>query len=232
MPARCRARRRPRAARPTPRATAGSGAPSGITSAISDARGGPRSARRSCMSRAVSLGAGGHLNGVEVTPTIDPCRPRTRRARHAARTRRPPCRTRGPPRPGRAWPTGGGRRRARPPSGRPRTCRRRSRPASPPGRSTGSSAWTKRTPGLTRSAYGWATCVGQRSSEHHVELREAEDEALALVDQRRPRRRRPTSPTASWSAPARRTLRPAPGCASPNRTSSVTFSVRRRSWSL
>ncbi|HEY1669284.1 MAG TPA: hypothetical protein VGG54_26620 [Trebonia sp.] len=48
----------------------GIGAPSGITSEISLASRRPRSTRKSCSISAVSLGAGGHLNGVEVTPMI------------------------------------------------------------------------------------------------------------------------------------------------------------------
>ena len=47
----------------------GIGRPSGITREISLASRSPRRVSRSCTSRAVSLGAGGHLNGVEVTPT-------------------------------------------------------------------------------------------------------------------------------------------------------------------
>ena len=47
----------------------GIGAPMGIRRAISDESRSPRSVRKSCMSSAVSLGAGGHLNGVDVTAT-------------------------------------------------------------------------------------------------------------------------------------------------------------------
>ena len=42
----------------------------GITNEISDRSRTPRSERKSCIISAVSLGAGGHLNGVEVTATI------------------------------------------------------------------------------------------------------------------------------------------------------------------
>ena len=44
-------------------------------------------------------------------------------------------------------------------------------------------AWTNRTPGFTRSRYGWTTASGKGPAEHHVELREAEDEAFGLVDE-------------------------------------------------
>ena len=47
----------------------GIGTGSGMTRAISDRWRMPRSVRKSCISNAVSLGAGGHLNGVDVTPT-------------------------------------------------------------------------------------------------------------------------------------------------------------------
>jgi hypothetical protein len=46
------------------------GAPSGITREISLRSRMPRRVRNSSTSSAVSLGAGGHLNGVEATPTI------------------------------------------------------------------------------------------------------------------------------------------------------------------
>jgi len=48
----------------------GIGAPSGITNEISLFSRRPRLLRKSCMSRAVSLGAGGHLNGVEVRTCV------------------------------------------------------------------------------------------------------------------------------------------------------------------
>ena len=48
----------------------GIGAGSGITSDTCDRSRSPRATRKSFTSKAVSLGAGGHLNGVEVTPTI------------------------------------------------------------------------------------------------------------------------------------------------------------------
>ncbi len=47
----------------------GIGTPRGMTSEISDRSRSPRWLRKSWTSSAVSLGAGGHLNGVEVTPT-------------------------------------------------------------------------------------------------------------------------------------------------------------------
>ena len=47
----------------------GIGTPNGITSATSELSRKPRRNRKSCTSSAVSLGAGGHLNGVDVTPT-------------------------------------------------------------------------------------------------------------------------------------------------------------------
>ena len=67
---RSRARRTRPAAPSTRRATAGSGAGSGMTSEICERSRSPRSVRKSCISSAVSLGAGGHLNGVEVTATM------------------------------------------------------------------------------------------------------------------------------------------------------------------
>ncbi|WP_327010516.1 hypothetical protein OHA72_26595 [Dactylosporangium sp. NBC_01737] len=48
----------------------GIGAPSGMTSSIWERSRSPRASSRSCSMSAVSLGAGGHLNGVDVTPTI------------------------------------------------------------------------------------------------------------------------------------------------------------------
>ena len=45
----------------------GIGTPKGITSETCDEPSRPRAWRNSCVSRAVSLGAGGHLNGVDVT---------------------------------------------------------------------------------------------------------------------------------------------------------------------
>ena len=60
----------------------GIGAPSGITRAISERSRSPRSVRKSCTRRAVSLGAGGHLNGVDVTPMT------TRPPSNASRTSR------------------------------------------------------------------------------------------------------------------------------------------------
>ena len=48
----------------------GIGTGSGITRVTSDCSRIPRSVSSSCISSAVSLGAGGHLNGVDVTPTI------------------------------------------------------------------------------------------------------------------------------------------------------------------
>jgi hypothetical protein len=47
----------------------GIGTPRGMTSEMDELPRMPRSTRKSCIRRAVSLGAGGHLNGVEVTPT-------------------------------------------------------------------------------------------------------------------------------------------------------------------
>ena len=46
----------------------GIGTPKGITSEIVDDSRNPWSTSQSCISSAVSLGAGGHLNGVDVTP--------------------------------------------------------------------------------------------------------------------------------------------------------------------
>ena len=47
----------------------GMGAGNGIASVTSDCSRTPRFTRFSCTRRAVSLGAGGHLNGVDVTAT-------------------------------------------------------------------------------------------------------------------------------------------------------------------
>ncbi|MBL7627700.1 hypothetical protein [Frankia nepalensis] len=66
----------------------GMGAPSGMTSEISLDSRRPRPTRKSWTSRVVSLGAGGHSNGVEVTADHPPAaelvqhRPRRERARH------------------------------------------------------------------------------------------------------------------------------------------------------
>src|SRR5208283_5985361 len=48
----------------------GIGAPNGITRLISQAPRTPRALRYSCNNNAASLGAGGHLKGNDVTPTI------------------------------------------------------------------------------------------------------------------------------------------------------------------
>ena len=48
----------------------GIGTPRGMTSEIRDLSLRPFLVRKSCMRRAVSLGAGGHLNGVDVTPMM------------------------------------------------------------------------------------------------------------------------------------------------------------------
>ncbi len=66
----------------------------------------PRSMSRSCTSSAVSLGAGGHLNGVERDADDDPAAREVGEHVAQRRRRRPRCRTRGRPRPGRASPTG------------------------------------------------------------------------------------------------------------------------------
>lgn len=47
----------------------GIGTPRGITNDTCETPPRPRASRKSCISSAVSLGAGGHLNGVDVTPT-------------------------------------------------------------------------------------------------------------------------------------------------------------------
>ena len=91
--------------------------------------------------------------------------------------RRPRCRTRGRPRAGPAWPPDPDRRRAPRPGCRPRTSRSVLHPLRP-GRWPSTSARTKRTPGLTTSSYGCSTAPGVGAPEHHVQLREAEDEAL------------------------------------------------------
>ena len=62
----------------------GIGTPIGITSDTLDRSSRPRAARWSCTSSAVSLGAGGHLNGVDVTATTTLPARRTSRARPAA----------------------------------------------------------------------------------------------------------------------------------------------------
>ena len=66
---RCRARRTRSAAPRDAAGDGGIGTPSGITSDTLDRSSRPRAARWSWTSSAVSLGAGGHLNGVEVTAT-------------------------------------------------------------------------------------------------------------------------------------------------------------------
>ena len=107
-----------------------------------------------------------------------------RAAPRAAARRRRRSRTRCRPRRGPASRRGRSRRRA------PRRGRRpRGRRASVvTRRASGSIAvivsCRKRTPGLTMSRYGEADRVGRRPAEHHVELRVAEDERVALVDQR------------------------------------------------
>ncbi len=47
----------------------GIGTPIGMTSEIEERSRSPRCVRKSCIISAVSLGAGGHLNGADVTPT-------------------------------------------------------------------------------------------------------------------------------------------------------------------
>ena len=130
---RSRARRTRRAAPSTRRATAGSDTGNGMTSAISDRSRSPRSVRKSCISSAVSLGAGGHLNGVEVTPTIT--RPPSKSASTSRSANAPAHRVElvAALDEARASPPGGGRRRARRPGCRRRRCPRRSRPASASG---------------------------------------------------------------------------------------------------
>ena len=64
-----RSRELARAAPPTPPATAGSARRAASPARPLERSSRPRAARWSCTSSAVSLGAGGHLNGVEVTAT-------------------------------------------------------------------------------------------------------------------------------------------------------------------
>ena len=59
----------------------------GMTNETSECSRSPRSVRKSWTSRAVSLGAGGHLNGVEVTPTTT--RPPGKSARTSRRAKAP-----------------------------------------------------------------------------------------------------------------------------------------------
>ena len=103
---RCPARRSDARAASDAAGDGGIGVPSGMTREISDRSRRPRSVRKSCSSSAVSLGAGGHLNGVDVTADDDATARRSRRGRRGGRTPRPRCRTRGRPRPARAWPPG------------------------------------------------------------------------------------------------------------------------------
>ena len=121
-------------------------------------RGCPRSVRKSCINSAVSLGAGGHLNGADVTATIT--RPPSKFGEHVAQRERAGarCRTRSRPRRARASPPGADRRRARRRGCRRRRCRRRSRPASRSGSIERIVDCTNCTPGLTKSRYGWRTC--------------------------------------------------------------------------
>ena len=65
----------------------GIGTGNGMTSATSERSRMPRSVRKSCTSRAVSLGAGGHLNGVDVTATMT--RPPGKSARMSRRANAP-----------------------------------------------------------------------------------------------------------------------------------------------
>ena len=60
----------------------GIGVPSGMTTSISELSRNPRAERNSCISSAVSLGAGGHLKGVLVTATMT--RPATEGGQHLA----------------------------------------------------------------------------------------------------------------------------------------------------
>ena len=149
---RCPARRTLRAGPRRPPATGGIGTGRGMTSAISERSRHPRCVRRSCISSAVSLGAGGHLNGVDVTPTTT--RPPVERRQHVAQGEgaRPRCRTRGRPRPARAWRPGRGRR----PSATTRTSASNVPASVSTRRAAGSmartSACTNRTPGLDEVA--------------------------------------------------------------------------------
>ena len=65
----------------------GIGTPNGITNDTCEAPARPRACRNSCIRSAVSLGAGGHLNGVEVTPTTT-CPP-ANSVQHIAQRERP-----------------------------------------------------------------------------------------------------------------------------------------------
>ena len=63
----------------------GIGRPKSMTSEISLLSRSPRSTRWSCSNSAVSLGAGGHLNGVERTPMITRPPPKSASTSRAAK---------------------------------------------------------------------------------------------------------------------------------------------------
>ncbi len=65
----------------------GIGTGKGMTRLISERSRQPRRTRWSCIIRAVSLGAGGHLNGVDSTPTIT--RPPSKSASTSCRANAP-----------------------------------------------------------------------------------------------------------------------------------------------
>ena len=65
----------------------GMGTPNGITSDMDELSRSRRCTRKSWSKSAVSLGAGGHLNGVEVTPTMT--RPPSKLAKTSRRAKAP-----------------------------------------------------------------------------------------------------------------------------------------------
>ena len=221
---------------PTRRATAGSAPATASPARSRIASRSPRSVRKSCISSAVSLGAGGHLNGVDVTADDDPSA--VELGEHVAQRERAgaPCRTRGRPRrrpgvaPGsRSAPSATTRTSASnaPASVSTRLRRRIDRPDrrlhEPHAR-------------LDDVAVRVAHRVGGRPPEHHVELREPEHEAVGSGRSARRRRRHRTRPTTASSARGRRTPHPAPqpACAA-SRLSVESYPLRNlprlRLWS-
>ena len=161
----------------------GIGTGNGMTSAISDRCRTPRLTRWSCIRSAVSLGAGGHLNGVEVTATIT--RPPAKLASTSRNANAPFLRVELVPaldEPG-CRARARGRRRARRRGCRPRTHRRRSQPASRPDRSTVDVRLHEAHARLDEVAVAMTDSRWDRPPEHHFELGEAEHERVGAIDQ-------------------------------------------------
>ncbi len=93
------------------------------------------------------------------------------------------CRTRARLQPAPAWPRSRNRRRARRRARRRRTFRDPVTTRLAAGSIDRIVDCTNRTPGFTMSRYGMADGGRRLVAEHHVELRETEDEHVALVDE-------------------------------------------------